>query len=1545
MVNSLQLLLVELAELNITLRAEQGQLHINAPSGVLSDSIKQALRQHREALLARLQQASNAGMHAEWPNISSDVENRQEPFPLSDVQHAYWIGRSKGIELGDVATHYYYELSCDNLDINRFARAFRILIQRHDMLRAIVDHDGQQRILEKVPSFDIAVDDLRNKGRDQQESRLLALRTELSHQKLPTHLWPLFDIRAARLSHRNTRVYFSWDFLNLDAWSLYTICREWNILYANPDASLAPIGISYRDYVLAERALRVSDAYRRDHDYWWQRLDSIPGAPMLPIRPAAESGGQPRFTRMRFRMEKEKWNRLKGRSRALGVTPSSLLLAAYAEVLAYWSKQPHFSLNMTLFSRLPLHADINKLVGDFTSLTLLEVDMRKRSSFRQRAIDIQKQFLRDFEHRLVSGVEVLREWSKRKGHSLQAVMPVVFTSCLVLNSTEGDDAGLLESFGPMVYGISQTPQVWLDNQIMEDKDGLVLNWDALQAVFAPEVLENMFNSYCEFLHSLALSAMPWEEAHPLELPAEQAVQRTTINDTKADVFNELLHEGFINHAVNHPDDIALISSRRQMSYGELLTCSVAMAEALSRQGLETGQLVAVVMNKSWEQIAAVLGVLIAGGSYLPVDPELPRARRHQLFDHSGASLAVVAPGAEEQLGLPAGIQVVVFSEAIPDGRVMHTAPALRQGPEDVAYVIFTSGSTGIPKGVVIGHRGAVNTVRHINRLFHISRHDRLLAVSSLSFDLSVYDIFGTLAAGGTMVLPDAKRCNDPEHWYELMQQHAVTIWNSAPPLMTMLVSYMEGFHKGPCTTLRLGLLSGDWVPVNLKGRTDRLLPDMTMISLGGATEASIWSIYYPVSQVQPGWSSIPYGRPLPNQSMHVLNDQLRPCPVNVVGAIYIGGMGLAMGYLNDEEKTKRHFIAVDGERLYYTGDLGRYQVDGNIEFLGREDSQIKLRGHRIELGEITSVLQSHPAVREALVVVDGDSRSDQALWAYLQLEACNQSMLMTPVQSPHSNHEYSPDNIARIVGDEQRRSPITNSHQDSIDLWTGLDALYFVAMCGAFDSMHAFSLGARHSVDTLMQDMRIVPRYRRWVRRALQALVNSGILAESDGNYTMLRDFPKRELSRYARASEQRLMQVLSLTEREASWFTHSAEKLPELLTEATHSAEIYTADETASIYQKLFPDSHVQLSRAVSALAALRKHEKLRVLEIGAGLGSATRHLLPVLKRCCEVYEFTDVSNFFLKKARESFAQYPFVQYSLYDLEKPPACQGYDPHSYDLIVASSVLHDVRDVARTLVHLRDLLTPGGTLMLLEETRFFPWFDLTMGLQQGFDVYTDEGLRQQHPLLTRWQWDGLLRDAGFPASDKLTVEGSAADYLGFDVFIAQAPGQVDRLDEHKLNGYLLERLPAYMKPTGYFLLPEFPLTSNGKIDYQALARPARKHKTAVQIDKPSSDSEGELLTIWCGVLGRDDISVNHSFFEIGGDSLSLVEVRNQIKLKMGRHVPTTTLFEYPTISGLAKYMAGNPAETADFSEAQKRGDKQKKALQKRRAAHKGVVENA
>jgi amino acid adenylation domain-containing protein/non-ribosomal peptide synthase protein (TIGR01720 family) len=902
------------------------------------------------------------------PGLVPDLARRGEPFPLTEVQQAYWIGRSGTFELGNVATHVYTELEGEGLDLERLEAVFRRLIERHDMLRAVFLPDGRQQVLAEMPPWRIPVLDLGGRPAAEVERELDRVRREASHQVLPSDRWPLFDLRVTRLSPARVRLHLGIDFLIADAWSLALLTREWLVLWNDPQAALPPLEITFRDYVLAEAALQETPQHRRALEHWRGRLAGLPPGPDLPLARDPAEVTRPRFVRRSARLEAEAWQQLKGRAAAAGLTPSALLLAAFAEVLTAWSRSPRFLLTLTLFRRLPLHPQVDSVVGDFTSLTLLEVDNRGSEPFRRRARHLQERLMEDLDHRSVSGLRVLRELAHASGGRAPRV-PVVFTSILGMPET-----GAAAAAPPLetVWSVSQTPQVWLDHQVTERGGALDFNWDAVEELFPPALLDDLFAAYTHLLGRLAGGDEAWD-GRPHLLPESQSRQRETANATAAAVPDLLLHDLFLARAAERPEAPAVLAPGRAMSYGELRRRANALARRLRALGARPDHLIAVVMEKGWEQVVAVLAILEAGGAYLPVDPALPPERVLHLLERGGVEIALTQPRIASGVRWPAEVRWLAVTEGDATDEPVPLEPL--QDPGHLAYVIFTSGSTGLPKGVMIEHRGAVNTILDVNRRFGIGPDDRVLGLSSLSFDLSVWDLFGILGAGGAVVLPEPAAHRNPARWRELLERERVTVWNSVPALMEMMAEHASGLSARLPESLRLVMMSGDWIPVPLPDRIRSLAASrIEVISLGGATEASIWSIFHSIGEVDPAWASIPYGQPMANQRFHVLDEALQERPDWVPGQLFIAGAGLARGYWRDPEKTAASFVPHPrtGERLYRTGDLGRYRPDGTLEFLGREDFQVKVQGYRIELGEIEAALLAVAEVRAAVVSALGD---------------------------------------------------------------------------------------------------------------------------------------------------------------------------------------------------------------------------------------------------------------------------------------------------------------------------------------------------------------------------------------------------------------------------------------------------------------------------------------------------------------------------------------------------------------------------------------------
>lgn len=895
------------------------------------------------------------------PELVVDDKSSYEPFPLTDVQQSYLIGQSGAIDFGDVSSHCYFEMKCSVLDVLKVECILNDLINVHPMMRAVAMNDGlNQKILEKVKYYKIKNYDLSGYKIDKKKQEMEAIRDEMGNQKFDPYNWPAFDFRIVKLSEDTCKLLISMSNLFFDGWSIFYLFRQLRYYYDHPNEKPVKETVTFRDYVNTYEKLKQSSLYERDMKYWKDKLERIYSAPDLNVS-LADKNMSNKFERISCFINAEEWSALKKSAKMYGMTASSLLMGVYAEVLSRWSKSPKFTINLTRFNRLPFHKDINSVVGDFTTLTLLSIDMTKGDTFADRCKNIQNTLWSDLEHSHVSGVLVERMINNRK--KSQITMPIVFTSGIGLE--DGMESEKNRYLGKIDRGLSQTPQVWMDVQVYEDEGELNISMDTVKEVFPDNMVEEIFSAFTETLKELSINTKLWTKkcTNIVNIPNKDSINE--INNNNFDFEECTLLELFNKSIKEYGTNTAITFKERNISYLELDRLSNTVANDLIKSGIKKNDRVAILIEKGWKQIAAVLGILKAGGVYLPLNIKHPYSRNELILENSDTKFILV-----EDVHLETYSEKYVLIEV--KDIIEDLQNSISVGLNDIAYIIYTSGTTGIPKGVAIENRGAVNTILDINKRINANENDKTIALSQLNFDLSVYDIFGMLAVGGTIVIPDPEKVIEPQYWIELLSQERITTWNTVPSFMQMLLGYIENNKYNSDYHLRNILLSGDWIPVNIKERIDKLIGKCNVYGLGGATEASIWSNIYTIEEEDMNKNSIPYGKPLANQHMYILNEMLDHCPNNVIGEIYIGGRGLANCYWNDSEKTKNSFIIhpVTKERIYKTGDLGMYGKDKNIIFLGREDGQVKLNGYRIEINEIETCIKSIEEVEDCVVIVD-----------------------------------------------------------------------------------------------------------------------------------------------------------------------------------------------------------------------------------------------------------------------------------------------------------------------------------------------------------------------------------------------------------------------------------------------------------------------------------------------------------------------------------------------------------------------------------------------
>ncbi len=1426
----------------------------------------------------------------------SGVNTESDDFPLTEVQHAYWIGRKNQLVLGNVSCHLYLEVNVGNIDIAMLNAALNQLIARHGMLRASVLPEGRQKINPHAHAHQIGFKDCRQMDEFTLKQCLLASRDELSHIVHNSETGPLFAIRAFQLTECITQLHISLDMLIADGYSFNILLRDLYAYYSGGEKELPELSYTFRDYVMQDTQRQQTAEYQKALEYWNEKIGRMPAAPQLPLAVSPEKIQNPVFIRNKAKIAEEKWRKIKKIAANSGLTPSGILLAVFAYTLRKWCNRNSFSIMMTLFNRQPFHPQVNDIVGDFTSLIVLSIDIDGSASFLENAQNIQNEFWDNMENSSVSGLEVLRMKAKKEGKNSE-VIPVVFTSVIPYSSPSGNSGSTIELpagvDADIVYSISQTPQVWLDFQIFESNGMLTYNWDTVQGLFDQTVLSDMFSAYHNLLLELAENTNKWEAAEPIGLPERQILKHQKLNQTAHPVSDKLIHELFLQKVAKNPDGLALIQEERTISYKQLASLAIGVKEQLLQMGINRGDIISVLLPKGPEQVVAVLGVLISGAVYLPLDVAFPKSRVKGIIRASG-SKCVICDSNNVSL-IPDDVKMLLI-ESCSEGKSSDHSP-VQQSSDELAYVIYTSGSTGTPKGVMISHQGAVNTILDINERFGVRTGDKILALSQLNFDLSVYDIFGMLAGGGTVIFPTEETLKDPIEWNRLIKEHSISLWNTVPALMEMLVVYLHGKGEKLPSSLRLVLMSGDWIPLGLAKDLLIDLPHAEIISLGGATEASIWSILYPIKYVADSWHSIPYGLPMRNQKFYVLNENMEDCPDMVAGELYIGGSGVALGYLNDVEKSATSFIIHPrtGERLYRTGDYGRYLTDGLIEFLGRKDQQVKIHGHRIELGEIESVLCRHPEVMNAVAVIPKGAGEKQIV-GYIIPEKKNLPQVETEVTSALIS------SLTDIVNSQISDFPMAliedcNAEMNAFALRIMMNIL---RKYGFYQTP-----GESQQIMNIMQQAGIDPRYEQLIQLWLQTLTQKGILVQNKRQeYLLNSDILPEKIT----VNDS----FIELKEK----IKQLSENIPAILSGEKEPFEIfYGNDESNDTPETLvtqLPGTRLIYDVTIRCVQELvSKVDKPRILEIGARTGVFASEILHHLQEASVSVEYTaaDSSLYFLDQARLTLNGYNQVTYELIDLDSSLNPQKDLSMQYDLIILANSLHRCSDLRHALMQIHCFLKKDGLMVLMENTENTSLQLITAAVAgEGFSRLTDQRNNKNGALLSAEDWNKLLQKTCYlPFS--LISDQSIESRLGATSIVAKSI--LVQPDETELIQFAKKHLPDYMIPKRVFALGDFPLTPNGKIDRNLLqSNGVDKKSENRSVVPPKTHSEIELVNIWGELLKCSPISILDNFFELGGDSLLGITMISKIRNSLGVEILLRDIFNQPTVAQLAEYIDGS-----------------------------------
>ncbi len=1444
---------------------------------------------------------------------------RDGELPLSFAQERLWFLNQLDKDSGFYNVPSAFKLT-GPLAVRSLENAFEKLTLRHEVLRtrfSVVDGKPVQAI-SPSPAVRFTISNLEQLAPESRDREIQRLGYEEARESFDLEHGPLLRAKVLRLSPTEHVVFVTIHHIVSDGWSMGILLKELAALYESSHlqapAPLPDLEFQYADYAVWQREWLRNDLLDRQLSYWQEQLQGIPAVLDLPRdrpRPPVQTFNGARHTRQ---LSQSATEALKELSRRENVTLFMLTLAAFQTLLYRYTGQEQIVVGTPIAGRTS--AQLESLIGFFVNTLPLKTSFSPELSFddllgriRETALDAYANQDLPFEQ-LVDALQPERDLSRtpifqiafafqNAPREVFAVQGLTFERQRIENRTSKFDLTLF---------------------VNEAAESLYLTFEYNTNLFDADRIERMMGH----LEVLLEAVVAGPEQRIGELPLLPSAERERVlvewNRTEAAYEGGLcLAELFEAQAERTPTALAVADEQQRLSYAELDRLANQLAWRLRREGVGCESLVAVCLERSVEMVVAVLGVLKAGGAYVPLDPSYPEARLRFMLADTAAEVVLTEQHLAGRLPQVGGKYLLVDAEREQLRAESEAPPPRLTRPESLGYVIYTSGSTGRPKGVAIEQRSTVALLQWAQQVFGPKDLAAVLASTSICFDLSVFEMFLPLSVGGAVVVAqDALQLANAD-WVARLGVE-LSLINTVPSAMAELV--------------RLGCLPASVRVVNLAGEplSQTLVEQLyeqsgieRVYDLYGPTEDTTYSTYA-LRRVK---ETATIGRPIANTQVYLLDSWLEPVPVGVAGELYLGGAGLARGYLRRPELTAERFIpnpyGPRGTRLYRTGDLARYQRDGKLQYLGRRDQQVKLRGYRIELGEIEAALDEHPLVRESAVIIDGEG-SDSRI-------------------------------VAHVVLDQE---PDNQDQTESLSQWQSI-----------WDETYRYNAGPRDPRfnitgwnNSYNGEPIPEPEMREWlngVAERVLALSPRKVLDIGCGNGLLLFQVARSCALYYGTdISEQALRYVkeqfgpgefdnVKLARRTADDFSNLGQEKFDVVVLNSVVQYFPSIDYLVRVLRNAIdvacPDGAIFLGdiRCLPLLRALQTEVQLH----NAAGESTIGDLQQTIKKQIALEKELLIDPAFFRTLAQAWPEIARVEIQL---KRGRHENELTKFRYDVILhlgkqlapeadvdtrywgtELSTVAELRDLLRTsrpeLLTLKDVPNArlGASLKVVEALAGEPAamkVDAFKALAAGFDRHRGvdpEDVWSLEPELpydveVTWSESGTLdsfdvicKRHGLAQREisRAVVREHKPNWIRF----ANQPLRSEPAPDLSpvMRSFLAERLPDHMIPSIIRQWRELPLTTNGKVDRAALSASsiANTRSAATPFVPPETPLEVSLASIWSEVLRLERVGAADNFFALGGHSLLATQVISRIRNRLGVNLPLQSLFKAPTVAALAR----------------------------------------